>query len=452
MNLRVKLRLTALGLGAGLMGVLIVIVILVLNRQSQELAVRLNAVEIESIGISDHFRDELRQANNALLHYRISEVPGDWQSFLKRSQVLDGWIDQRERELRTPGEKELLGQLETAFRGYRELAERAHAAVERQPERGASLTQFPELRTAVQTLMDLGQALGRAHYDAQKVLLAHANESRRELRLSVLALVALLFLFGIALAAFVYRDMIAPLRVKLVESQAFAERNEKLASLGLLAAGVAHEIRNPLTAIKTALFIQQKRFLPGSPEHADVKLVEREIVRLEQIVKDFLQFARPAQPDLTRTSAEQLLVETQRFFAPQLTRANIQLILEPSPAADVDVDPRQIKQVLINLVKTPPTASAATARSRCGRVRGAAGWPRAKRTLSFSKWPTPATGIPPEVEKRLFDPFFTTKENGTGLGLSIAARIVEKHGGVLQYQTQVNRGTTFGIVLPQSTS
>jgi signal transduction histidine kinase len=59
------------------------------------------------------------------------------------------------------------------------------------------------------------------------------------------------------------------------------------------------------------------------------------------------------------------------------------------------------------------------------------------------------SGIPPEVEKRLFDPFFTTKEAGTGLGLSIAARIVEKHGGALQYQTQVNRGTTFGIVLPR---
>lgn len=452
MNLRVKLRLTALGLGAGLMGVLIVIVILVLNRQSQELAVRLNAVEIESIGISDHFRDELRQANNALLHYRISEVPGDWQSFLKRSQVLDGWIDQRERELRTPGEKELLGQLETAFRGYRELAERAHAAVERQPERGASLTQFPELRTAVQTLMDLGQALGRAHYDAQKVLLAHANESRRELRLSVLALVALLFLFGIALAAFVYRDMIAPLRVKLVESQAFAERNEKLASLGLLAAGVAHEIRNPLTAIKTALFIQQKRFLPGSPEQADVKLVEREIVRLEQIVTDFLQFARPAQPDLTRTSAEQLLVETQRFFAPQLTRANIQLILEPSPAADVDVDPRQIRQVLINLVNNAADSigcdGTITLRARQGRSRLASG----EADVVVLEVEDTGTGIPAEVEKRLFDPFFTTKENGTGLGLSIAARIVQNHGGLLRYQTRVDQGTTFGIVLPQSTS
>jgi signal transduction histidine kinase len=84
--------------------------------------------------------------------------------------------------------------------------------------------------------------------------------------------------------------MIAPLRVKLVESQMLLERREKLASLGMLAAGIAHEIRNPLTAIKAAIFIQQKRLQPGTQEHADVKLVEREILRLERIVSDFLLF------------------------------------------------------------------------------------------------------------------------------------------------------------------
>ena len=171
------------------------------------------------------------------------------------------------------------------------------------------------------------------------------------LRTTILGALALLLLSGVALAVFVYRDMITPLRSQLVETQAMVDQREKLASLGLLAAGVAHEIRNPLTAIKAALFTQQKKFAPGSPEYADVKIVEREIVRLEKIVNDFLQFARPAEPEAVVMTADLLLLETKLFFAPQLEKNRIQLILEPSPPLSIQVDPAQMKQVLINLVQ-----------------------------------------------------------------------------------------------------
>jgi len=254
---------------------------------------------------------------------------------------------------------------------------------------------------------------------------------------------------GTMLAMMVYRHLIAPLRVKLVESQALVERHEKLASLGMLAAGVAHEIRNPLTAIKAALFIQQKRFAPGSPERADNELVHNEITRLERIVSHFLRFARPSDPEFVTVSTDQLLRDVQMIFAAQLEKADIRLALEESTDSFVRVDPSQIKQVLINLIQNGIDSigreGTITLRARRER-RSLLGVEREAVILEVADT---GKGIPPEVGKRLFDPFFTTKDDGTGLGLSIAARIVEKHGGALQYQTQVNRGTTFGIVLPQ---
>jgi signal transduction histidine kinase len=228
-----------------------------------------------------------------------------------------------------------------------------------------------------------------------------------------------------------------------------AERREKLAALGLLAAGVAHEIRNPLTAVKAALFIQKKKIPAGSPERENVDVVEREVVRLERIVNDFLRFARPAEPEFTLISADLLLMESYAFFVPQLKKNNIQLVLEPSEPLWVRVDPVQCRQVLTNLIQ-----NAADSIGQDGKIT-LRGRPD-RKPLANGEVPVvilevidTGKGISLEVEKRLFDPFFTTKETGTGLGLSIAARIVQKHGGELQYQTQVNRGTTFGIILPR---
>jgi len=210
----------------------------------------------------------------------------------------------------------------------------------------------------------------------------------------------------------------------------------------MLAAGVAHEIRNPLTAIKAALFIQQKKFRPGSEEYNDVGVVEREILRLERIVNDFLLFARPTEPELAIVLVEQLLSETQKFLAPQLARSNIQLVLDPPAPMQIRADAAQIKQVLINLVQ-----NAADSIEQDGLVKLSARRDR-KNNVIILEVADNGKGIPPEIEKRLFDPFFTTKDTGTGLGLSIAASILQKHGGTLQYQTQVHHGTTFGIVLP----
>jgi signal transduction histidine kinase len=447
----IKYRLGALVLVVAVMGVSILLATVYSQRQAEDLRLRLGQVESESFRIADEFRESVRALNNIMQRYGIDHDPAVWNEFLEASHKLDHWMAEQKPRLTTQREKEALQQINAAYEEYLRAARELQVKVSSLGAQSASLADFNPLRAQSQRVFDLGQTLMKAHYDSRKELLAEANQTLTHLHWLVLTSLGLLFLFGLAMAAVVYRDMIAPLRVKLVESQSLVERHEKLASLGMLAAGVAHEIRNPLTAIKAALFIQQKKFLPGSQEHTDAKLVEREILRLERIVNDFLHFARPTDPELSTVPAELPLREAQLFLAPSLSESRIQLVLEKSAPLLIKVDLAQIKQVLINLVQNAADSMAQggiiTLRARRSRKY----LPQGETDVVIMEVADTGEGIPPEVEKRLFDPFFTTKKTGTGLGLPIAARIVQKHGGALQYQTQVKHGTTFGIVLPQAT-
>ena len=454
----VKFRLVGLGLAMAVMGSLIAYVTLDSQRQGGNLRAKLNEVEAQSFGMAEHFKDALRDSSDKLTRYRATGDNAAWAEFLKTTEGLNTWIQSQIAGPVTPRERDILQQLNASFASYETLAEAVHnnilssgipvVAPGVENNRAADLTE--KINQTRRNLFDLSQGLSQAHLELRNQLLVQAHQMLRRLRLTILGALALLFLSGIALAVFVYRDMITPLRTKLVETQAMVEQNEKLASLGLLAAGVAHEIRNPLTAIKAALFTQQKRFAAGTPEHSDVRVVEREIVRLERIVNDFLQFARPAEPEPVVMAADLLLLETKLFFTPQLEKNRIQMNLEPSAPVYVNVDPAQMKQVLINLVQNAAESigqnGAITLRARQSRKPLLNG----EKSTVILEVADSGRGISAEAQKRLFDPFFTTKENGTGLGLSIAARIVQKHGGVLQYQTQVNHGTTFGILLPQA--
>src|SRR5207248_1111952 len=210
---------------------------------------------------------------------------------------------------------------------------------------------FAQFEKQSQLILGLGFKLADAHRESLDSFLADSKTSLTYLRVLLLVSLALLLVAAGGLAIVVYRDLIAPLRVKLVESQALMERQEKLASLGMLATGVAHEIRNPLTAIKAWLFIQQKNLQPGTQEHDDAEIIAGEITRLERIVKEVLLFARPSEPHLVTVAADTPLHEVQALLAAQLASARIHLVHENSSPAQVCIDPQQIKQVLINLVQ-----------------------------------------------------------------------------------------------------
>ena len=416
-----------------------------------ELAEKLTAAQLKSFQIADHLQQTIWELNNVVLRYGVYQDPADWAHFQSESASLDRWIDEQRPILTTENEKRILDLINASYDSYLAAAAQIKANVaEAGLRRSARLNEFADFEKQSQLILNLGSQLAKAHVASMDSFLASSKRTLGYLRVVLLTSLVLLLVAGGGLAVVVYGELIAPLRVRLVESQALVERHEKLASLGMLAAGVAHEVRNPLTAIKAWLFIQQRHLQPGTPEFADAEVIASEITRLENLVKDVLLFARPSDPHLTPVAAEEPLRQVKTLLEPQLAKSNIRLLFAGgAPDAQIRIDPQQIRQVLINLIQNAAdsigTEGEVTLRARLDTKRLG---DRVADVVILEVTDT-GKGMAPEVQKRLFDPFFTTKAAGTGLGLAIASRIVEKHGGALQYQTQVNRGTTFGIMLPR---
>ena len=407
------------------------------------------AVKTERFYHAVRMRSALLHQNDALLRYHFKGDRRDLDQYLAESQELKQWIATRATEVSTEEERALFRQLESAYEVYLRdcipLHKRNVVAYAR-----TQLNEINEkLRQYSEPFLDLCETLMQVQRGAFGSFLKQSQTTldsfQRLTKLSLILLVAL----SVSLVVLVYRGMIKPLRLQISESHAIIQRQEKLAALGGLAAGVAHEIRNPLTAIKFRLFSLRKSLAALKSENEDVTVIAGEINRLERIVKDFLQFARPSEPELVNLPVSRVIEEVRDLLKSQLEKAAIQLNLEAADGLWVRADAQQLKQVLINLIQN---AAESIGREGTITLRGV----KDRDSLGGASMPVAVIeiadtgkGIPPEVRKRLFDPFFTTKEGGTGLGLPIAARIVEMHGGELRYETQLNRGTTFKLLLPR---
>ena len=433
--------------------------------QLKQLRKNFGAVQSQSFHLADHVESSVLNLNETVLRFDLRKDPADYDHFLKEGEELKRWILAPKTAVTTPFELELLKQIEGALEAYlarttQLLKERAQAGSVPSPK------EVLEKAENKGQILDLCTKLKAAEREALNEFAEDLLTALEGLQQLLMALVALVLIFGFTATSLIYRVKIAPLRAQLVESRAIIERQEKLASLGTLAAGVAHEIRNPLTAINVRLHSLKRTLVQGSSEHEDAVVIDQEIQRLDRIVRNVLHFARPAEPRQITITAGSLFNRVQGLLGSQLEKSSIRLNLASSPSGTsgsplwIRVDPQQIEQVLINLIQNAAESivrdGTITLRARTA-LMPLAGLPRRGFPAKAGR-ATPAVilevidtgkGIPLEVQERLFDPFFTTKESGTGLGLSIAARIVEKHGGALQYQTEANRGTTFGIVLPR---
>src|SRR5690349_8057799 len=219
--------------------------------------------------------------------------------------------------------------------------------------------------------------------------------------------------------------------------------SERLAALGRITAGVAHEVKNPLNSMR--LWLENlKESLSAESDGASqqaVQVLDKEIDRLDAVVKRFLDFTRPMDIRLEQTQLAELLKEVLEIAKPQLEKSNILLAqLLPIDVPEVYVDRALLKQAVLNLV-----LNAAEAMPNGGKLRLVLS--RRGEMAEITVGDT-GKGIPPENQQKIFQLFFTTRPGGSGIGLASTFRIVELHNGSIDFTSEVGRGTTFRIELP----
>lgn len=244
-------------------------------------------------------------------------------------------------------------------------------------------------------------------------------------------------------------------------------RNERLATLGQLSAGVAHEIRNPLAGIGTSAQVLLKRFEPRDERARFVQVILEEVARLDRIVTSLLQYARPRTPELRSSFLSECVDKVIALAADRIEQSKLRLETHIAPKlAALYIDPDLVTQVLLNVTinaiqampdggtlrfevakvrrKAPPRGPGRRADDHGARRAGGPGWIEYQQVRVIDT----GVGIPRGVLAKMFDPFFTTKSTGTGLGLSISQTIMQEHGGSIAVDSREGRGTTVLLNFP----
>jgi two-component system sensor histidine kinase HydH len=218
---------------------------------------------------------------------------------------------------------------------------------------------------------------------------------------------------------------------------------DRLAALGQLSAGVAHEIRNPLGSIKGSIEILETEFPPDHPKREFVDIIKEETVRLNNIVAEFLKFTRPAKPSMESVCLADLIESTLTLLRKEAESVHVRLDVQHGPSIpSVHLDPDQIRQVLLNIV-----LNAIQAMPEGGKLEVKSSYQAQDDTVMIQVADSGNGQVPSDLD-HLFDPFYTTKPHGTGLGLSISYQLVRNHRGSITVRQNDEGGLTFAVTLP----
>jgi PAS domain S-box-containing protein len=245
------------------------------------------------------------------------------------------------------------------------------------------------------------------------------------------------------------------------QMQAEVARMDRLASLGVLASGIAHEIRNPLAGIKTMAQTLEEEIDPIDPRREYLTRIVRQVNRMDELLKAFFSYARPRQPVRKPHRLQEIVHEVMALLEKRLRNSNVQFQEEyDSDLPPIFVDFHQIQQVVFNLflnaldampeggqlrVEARPVTTKLQRVDRYGRRYA---WKKDSSRYVEVRISDSGVGIDPKNLEPIFDPFFTTKPQGSGLGLSIVYRIIEEHKGEIRVESERGKGSTFILLLP----
>jgi two-component system sensor histidine kinase HydH len=255
---------------------------------------------------------------------------------------------------------------------------------------------------------------------------------------SILLLIGFAGVFSLFLAQ-AYRST----RTSLTSLERELETSRRLASLGRLAAGVAHEIRNPLSSIKGFATYFKERYRDNPEDQKTSEIMIQEVDRLNRVITQLLEFARPPVIQKKRASLQGLIQRSLKMIERQASAKKIQVLSRlPSEIKEVELDPDGINQVLLNLY-----LNAVEAMDQGGTLNVSLSADQGSRWVKITVSDT-GMGISKEDLQHIFDPYFTTKQTGTGLGLALVHKIIEAHEGEVRAESEIGRGTTVTVLLP----
>ena len=209
---------------------------------------------------------------------------------------------------------------------------------------------------------------------------------------------------------------------------------------------MAHSVRNPLTSVKMRLFSLHRALELSSTQRDDFEVISEEIRHIDTIVQNFLEFSHPPKLKTQKICPSEVVDLVPLLLRHRLESYNVSVTVNrQAPLPEIQVDPEQLKEVLINLLEN---ACEAMEGGGAIIIHEEKGFREPYGPVVIIRVTDTGPGIQKPIREKVFQPFFTTREEGTGLGLSIAARIMESHGGRLELISERGEGTTFVIILP----